>query len=93
MTQADKAAEARLARYKDQSRRLHAQKRDVDLAGAKTMATLLAHGYTKTRLAELWATSRGQVDEMLERAAKSLAAGRGTTWRGSSPRWGTRRWV
>jgi hypothetical protein len=71
MSQAIKLAEARLVRYKDQSRRLAAQKRDVDLAGAKTMLTLLAHGMTKTRLAELWHTSRGQVDEMLERAGKS----------------------
>ena len=71
MTQAAKAAEARLARYKDQSRRLAAQKRDVDLAAAKTMLTLLGHGVTKTSLAERWATSRGQIDEMLERARKS----------------------
>lgn len=71
MTQAQRAAEARLVRYKDQSRRLAAQKRDVDLAAAKTMLTLLGHGVTKTVLASMWATSRGQVDEMLERARKS----------------------
>lgn len=71
MTQAANAALARLARYKDQSRRLAAQKRDVDLAAAKTMATLKGHGVTNSRLAELWSTSRGQVNEMLERAAKS----------------------
>jgi hypothetical protein len=36
------------------------------------MLTLLeVHGYTKSRLAELWKTSRGQVDEMIERARKS----------------------
>jgi hypothetical protein len=71
MTQAAKAAEARLVRYKDQSRRLQAQLEDVRLAAAKTMATLHNHGTTKTRLAELWKTSRGQIDEMLERAEKS----------------------
>jgi hypothetical protein len=35
------------------------------------MLTLLGHGATKTSLAERWATSRGQIDEMLERAEKS----------------------
>jgi hypothetical protein len=71
VTQAARAAEARLARYKDQSKRLAAQKRDVDLVAAKTMLTLLAHGATKTALAVWWQTSRGQIDEMLERARKS----------------------
>lgn len=71
MTQAQRTAEARLLRYKDQSRRLAAQKKDVDLAAAKTMLTLLGHGITKTALAERWSTSRGQIDEMLERARKS----------------------
>lgn len=71
MTQAVKAAEARLERYKDQSRRLRAQLADVSLAAGKTMVTLRARGVTKSRLAELWHTSRGQVDEMLERAEKS----------------------
>jgi hypothetical protein len=71
MTTGQRAAEARLARYKDQSRRCAAQKRDADLAGAKTMLTLLGYGVTKTSLAEMWSTSRGQIDEMLERARKS----------------------
>ena len=71
MTTGQRAAEARLIRYKDQSRRLAAQKKDVDLVAAKTMLTLLGHGVTKTALAASWATSRGQVDEMLERARKS----------------------
>ncbi len=71
MTQAVKLAEARLARYKDQSRRLRAQLNDVNLAAGKTMVTLKAHGVTKSRLADLWKTSRGQVDEMLQRAEKS----------------------
>jgi hypothetical protein len=71
MTQAAKAAEARLLRYKDQSLRLRAQQRDLNLLAGKTMVTLKAHGVTKSRLAELWKTSRGQVDEMIERAEKS----------------------
>ena len=71
MTQAVKSAEARLVRYKDQSRRLRAQLGDVSLQAGKTMMTLKAHGVTKSRLAELWSTSRGQVDELLEGAEKS----------------------
>jgi len=71
MTQAIKTGEARLVRYKDQSRRLRAQLADVNLQAANTMVTLKGHGVTKSRLAELWKTSRGQVDEMLERASKS----------------------
>jgi hypothetical protein len=71
MTTGQRAAETRLARYKDQSRRCAAQKRDADLAGAKTMLTLLGYGVTKTALATMWSTSRGQIDEMLERARKS----------------------
>jgi len=71
MTQAAKAAEARLVRYKEQSLRLRAQQRDLNLIAGKTMVTLKKHGTTKSRLAELWKTSRGQVDEMIERAEKS----------------------
>jgi hypothetical protein len=60
-------ARARLNRQKDQVVRLLAQLSDARLGAAKTVAELESLGVSKTELADLWNTSRGQIDKMIAR--------------------------